>query len=130
MSREMLEAHAYRRPLEALVARHAVAYRVHLTPVLVAKEAETLHLTREIAGLERDRLVDLEPALRRAREELDAVSQKVRRVQVARVREEEQERLAWKAAELERQVAALHASWSWRITAPLRKLFGLLGAGR
>ncbi|MDP9324092.1 MAG: hypothetical protein M3P13_10705, partial [Acidobacteriota bacterium] len=63
------------------------------------------------------------------REELEAVSQKVRRVQAARVREEDQERLVWKAAELERQVAALHASWSWRITAPLRKLFALLGGG-
>lgn len=130
MSREMLEAQAYRRPLEMLVARHAAAYRAHLTTVLVAKEAETLHLTHEIADLERDRLVILEPALRRAREELDAVSQKAERVKTIRVREEEQERLAWKAAELERQVAALHASWSWRITAPLRKLYAFLGAGR
>jgi glycosyltransferase involved in cell wall biosynthesis len=130
MSREMLEAQAYRRPLEMLVARHAPAYRAHLTTVLVAKEAETLHLTHEIADLERDRLAILEPALRRAREELDAVSQKAQRVKTIRVREEEQERLAWKAAELERQVAALHASWSWRITAPLRKLYAFLGAGR
>jgi glycosyltransferase involved in cell wall biosynthesis len=130
MSREMLEVQAYRRPLEMLVARHAPAYRAHLTTVLVAKEAETLHLTHEIADLERDRLVILEPALRRAREELDAVSQKAQRVKTIRVREEEQERLAWKAAELERQVAALHASWSWRITAPLRKLYAFLGAGR
>jgi glycosyltransferase involved in cell wall biosynthesis len=130
MSREMLEAQAYRRPLEMLVARHAPAYRAHLTTVLVAKEAETLHLTHEIADLERDRLAILEPALRRAREELDAVSQKAQRVKTIRVREEEQERLAWKAAELERQVGALHASWSWRITAPLRKLYAFLGAGR
>ena len=130
MSREMLEEQAYRRPLEVLVASHAAAYRAHLTDVLVAKEAETLHLTHEIADLERDRLVVLEPALRRAREELDAVAHKAQRVQTVRVREEEQERLAWKAAELERQVVALHASWSWRITAPLRKLYALLGAGR
>jgi hypothetical protein len=46
------------------------------------------------------------------------------------VREEEQHRLAWKAAELERQLADLHASWSWRITAPLRKLYALVGGGR
>ena len=130
MSRQMLDAQAYRRPLELLVARHAAAYRAHLTAVLVAKEGETLHLTHEIAGLERDRLIDLEPALRRAHEELDAVSQKAQRVQAVRAREEEQERLAWKAAELERQVAALHASWSWRITAPLRRLYALLRAGR
>jgi glycosyltransferase involved in cell wall biosynthesis len=130
MSREMLEEQAYQGPLEVLVSRHVAAYRAHLLTVLVAKEAETLHLTHEIADLERDRLVVLEPALRRAREELDAVSHKAQRVQIVRAREEEQERLAWKAAELERQVAALHASWSWRITSPLRKLYALLGAGR
>jgi glycosyltransferase involved in cell wall biosynthesis len=127
MSRVMLQEQAYRRPLEVLVAKHADAYRGHLAPVLVAKEAEVLHLTREIADLERDRLVTLEPALRRAREELDAISQKVSRVQALRLREEEHERLAWKAAELERQVVDLHGSWSWRITAPLRKLYSLFG---
>lgn len=130
MSRVMLDAQAYRRPLDVLVAKHEASYRAHLPGVLASQEAEVLHLTREIADLERDRLVSLEPALRRAREELDAVSQKAQRVRAVRDREEEQERLAWKAAELERQVAELRASWSWRITAPLRRLYALLGAGR
>jgi hypothetical protein len=123
MSRVMLEKQAYQRPLEVLVAKHADAYRGHLAEVLVAKEAEVLHLNREIADLERDRLVALEPALRRAREELDAISRKVSRVQPLRLRDEEHERLAWKAAELEREVADLHGSWSWRITTPFRKLY-------
>jgi glycosyltransferase involved in cell wall biosynthesis len=130
MSRLMLDEQVYRRPLEVLVAKHAGAYREHLTDVLVAKEAEVLHLTREIAALERDRLVTLEPALRRAREELDAMSQKGNRAQALRLREEEHERVTWKAAELERQVADLHGSWSWRVTAPLRKLYSLLGGRR
>ena len=130
MSRVMLEEQAYRRPLEVLVAKHGDAYREHLATVLVAKEAEVLHLTREIAELERDRLVTLEPALRRAREELEAVSRKVSRVQPLRLREEEHERLAWKAAELARQVADLHGSWSWRMTAPLRKLYSVFRRGR
>ena len=130
MSRRMLDAQAYRRPLEVLVQKHEVSYRAHLPAVLVVKEAEVLHLTREIADLERDRLTTLEPALRRAREELAATREKKTRLQAVRVREEEQERLAWKAAELERQISDLHASWSWRITAPLRKLYALLGGGR
>jgi len=74
--------------------------------------------------------VTLEPALRRAREELDAISRKVSRVQALRLREEEHDRVAWKAAELERRVVDLHGSWSWRVTAPLRKLYSLLGGGR
>jgi glycosyltransferase involved in cell wall biosynthesis len=130
MSRLMLDSRAYRRPLQTLVLKHEASYRAHLPDVLVAKEAEIQHLTQEIADLERDRLVVLEPSLRRAREERDALARKAQRARAVRAREEELERLAWKATELERQVRDLHGSWSWRITAPLRKLYALLGAGR
>jgi GT2 family glycosyltransferase len=130
MSRMMLEEERYQRPLETLIAKHEEAYRRHLAGVIVAKEAETQGLTTEIALLERDRILTLEPALRRAREELNAVAAKVERVRRLRAVEEENERLAWKAAELERQVNDLHASWSWRITAPLRRLYSLARAGR
>jgi hypothetical protein len=123
MSRMMLDEQKYRHPLDVLVRKHAAAYREHLIPVLVAKETEVLHLSREIADLQRDALVDLDPALRRAREELEAISRKAARVRAARAVEEERERLAWKAAELEREVRDLRASWSWRITAPLRKIY-------
>jgi GT2 family glycosyltransferase len=123
MSRVMLDEQQYRRPLEVLVRKHEAAYRDHMIPVLVAKEAETLHISREIADLERNALVELEPALRRAREELDAISRKAERVRATRAVEEERERLASKAGELEREVRSLRASWSWRITAPLRKVY-------
>jgi glycosyltransferase involved in cell wall biosynthesis len=130
MSRLMLDAQAYRRPLEALVRKHEASYREHLTDVLVAQEAEVLHLSHEIADLERDSVATLDASLQRAREELDAIRRKAGRVQAARSLRDEHTQLAWKAAELERRVAELHASWSWRITAPLRKLYALLGAGR
>ena len=130
MSREMLEEARYRRPLEALIGKHEAAYRAHLAEVLVAKESETQGLTREIAAVERDRILSLEPALRRAREELTAISSKAERARAVRGLEEENERLAWKASELERQVADLHASWSWRMTSPLRRLYSLVRGGR
>lgn len=123
MSRLMLDPGAYRAPLEALITRHRAAYRDHLVDVLVAKEAEALHLTREIGDLEADRLTVLEPMLERAGEEHAALSAKAGRAAAARGREEERSHLAWKAAELEREVTELRASWSWRITAPLRGLY-------
>jgi glycosyltransferase involved in cell wall biosynthesis len=123
MSRLMLEEQRYRRPLDVLVRKHETAYGTHLIQVLVTKEADVLHLSREIGDLERNALVNLEPALQRAREELDAISKKAARVQAARTREEDCKRLAWKAAELEREVRDLRSSWSWRITAPFRKVY-------
>ena len=119
----MLEEERYKRPLDLLIGKHEDSYRRHLASVVVAKEAEAQGLTREIALLERDRILSLEPALRRAREELGAVSRKAERVRALRSLEEENERLTWKATELEREVRDLHASWSWRITGPLRRLY-------
>ena len=130
MSRLMLEEEAYRRPLDVLIAKHEAAYRDHLVDVIAAKEEESLHLGREIAELQRDRLVSLQPELREARETLAAVAAKAARVRLERAREEELERLAWKTAELEREVADLRSSWSWRISAPLRRLYEVLGGSR
>jgi len=130
MSRLMLDPEAYRPPLEALVRKHEPAYRAHLAAVLVAQEAEALHLSHEIADLERDSVTTLDAALRRAREELDAIARKASHVQAVQSLRDEHAQLAWKAADLERQVTELHGSWSWRITAPLRRLYALLGGVR
>jgi glycosyltransferase involved in cell wall biosynthesis len=126
MSREMLDQQRYRRPLEMLIAKHEASYRRHLTAILAAKEAEAQHLVREIATVERERVLLLEPARRRAQEELAAVARKAERARVERAREEEHERLTWKAAELEREVVGLRGSWSWRVTAPLRTVYSIL----
>jgi glycosyltransferase involved in cell wall biosynthesis len=137
MSRLMLQEEAYRRPLDALVARHEGPYRNHLVDVIVAKEREALHLDREVSDLERDRLTELEPALRRAREELAAISLKVTRARerVARIQEiatlrAEKTALEHQTASLQADILALRSSWSWWISAPLRAVLGIMRGER
>ena len=130
MSRVMLDPESYRRPLDTLITKHREAYRAHLLDVLIAQEAEVLDLSDEIAELERARLTSLDPSLRRAREEHAALTEKVERVRPRIEQDEQRQRLQWQAAELAREVRELRASLSWRITAPLRKLYSLLGGGR
>jgi hypothetical protein len=123
MSRVMLDEAAYRAPLNALVGKHLAAYRAHIVDVLVAKQVESMHLAGEIEDLARGRLLDLGPSLARAREEAAAIASRVRRAEPVVADRTERARLAWKAAEFEREVADLRASWSWRITAPLRTIW-------
>ena len=126
MSRLMTASPRYEAPLRTRVATPEASYRDHLIDVLVAGAAESLHLQRELSGMERTHATRMEPALRRAREELAALADKVERVRPRQEHADEHERLVWKAAELERDVAALRSSWSWRITAPLRRMFAIV----
>ena len=123
MSRGMLREAAYRKPLQTLVEKHLDSYRLHLVDVLAAKQAESQHLAAEVTELQRGRLLLLDPSLARAREDAAAVASKVERAERVVKERHEREHLAWKAAELEREVADLRASWSWRLTAPLRALW-------
>ena len=123
MSRMMIEAAAYRRPLTTLIDRHAAQYRRHLVDVIAAKTSESLHLQQQILEMERERASVLEPSLRRAREELNASERKVERMRVRQQRDDELTRLRWQAGALQKEVEALRTSWSWRVTTPLRRLY-------
>lgn len=126
MSRVMTADERYERPLTTLVAKHERSYRAHLVDVVLASAAESFHLQQEISEMQRADAVEIEPALRRAGEELEAAARKAERVRFAHERQQEVDRLAWETAELRREVADLRASWSWRLTAPLRRLYELM----
>lgn len=123
MSRVMTEDDRYQRPLRRLVAKHEDAYRAHLIDVLLAGTSESLHLQREMSDMQRDAAIVVGPALRRAREELIATERKVERVRAEHQRKQELERLRLEVSELGKEVRALRASWSWRLTAPLRRVY-------
>jgi glycosyltransferase involved in cell wall biosynthesis len=126
MSRVMTEGDRYERPLRRLVAKHQDAYRDHLIDVLLAGTNESLHLQREMAEMQRDATLVVAPALRRALEELTATERKAERVRAEHERKQELERLRLQASELGKEVRALRASWSWRLTAPLRRVYEAL----
>ena len=129
MSRAMTTGSSYRKPLETLLDKHVQPYRDHLVSVMVSKEAERLVLAAEIAALERDRLIVLGPALERSAEDLRAVRARESRVRAEQLAREERDRLAHQVGELNREVAALRMSWSWRVTGPLRWLYSRLSGG-
>ena len=126
MSRTMIADEAYRQPLRQLVQKHETFYRAHLVDVVAASAAESFHLQQEISEMQRADAVVLGPALQRAHEELAAVQRKVDGARRQQERDDERRRLAFEASELRQQVAALRSSWSWRLTAPLRRIYELL----
>jgi glycosyltransferase involved in cell wall biosynthesis len=130
MSRGMVTAAGYPAPLETLLDKHAPAYRAHLASVIVGREAERISLAQEIRALERDRLMVLDPGLERATEERRALRERESRVRTEQLAREERDRLAQQVQELSREVTALRESWSWKVTGPLRWLYGRLGGSR
>jgi hypothetical protein len=70
--------------------------------------------------------VELAPQLQRACEDLAALERKVERVRPLQEREDERRRLVSEASELHREITALRSSWSWRLTAPLRRIIAAL----
>jgi glycosyltransferase involved in cell wall biosynthesis len=106
--------------LRGLVRRHEGSYRAHLLELMLRRELGIADRLRERFDLARSHARWAEPELARRREEGDRLAAMV----VARRAPEDAP--AAELAELVRQIDEVRRSWSWRITAPLRRGLGLL----
>jgi glycosyltransferase involved in cell wall biosynthesis len=109
--------------------KHRETYRRYLNDMLRQQDAETAELLRANDELERYMTSELEPAIASRRKELETLRARVPKPRTddgpsnadARIRELETA-LCVSAAE----VAALRTSMSWRLTRPLRSVYGWL----
>jgi glycosyltransferase involved in cell wall biosynthesis len=140
MSRAMVAEGAYVSNFRRLVARYEPSYRRHFAELLVRRERRSAELRREIHDLLLERESVLGRELSWARHEIEALRRKGER----RTRPLEPgvlpapapggnagwERLAALAPpeveQLRREIKELRASMSWRVTAPLRAVYGWL----
>jgi GT2 family glycosyltransferase len=116
------------------IAKHHDSYRTHLLDVLLRQDSETAAMLRRNDELERCIATDLEPAVALRREELAALRCRLAQASAAGnrvVANEEPPATAERIRELEAalhatagEVVALRNSASWRITGPLRHLYG------
>jgi glycosyltransferase involved in cell wall biosynthesis len=151
MSRLMTDGDAWFRIFGELIDKHAETYREHLLDLLLRREWTIAGLCRGIDAVQEELPAVLEPAVRMRTRELEQarsrLSQLQTREQLAAARLQLQEveasrRATILAAEhriesLDRELNAaleriddVRRSWSWRITAPLRRIFEWLGGGR
>ena len=106
-----------------LVDKHAASYRAHLLTLLERKDRELAGYLRE--NRERERAIEeqLEPMVASARAELARLHDKLAAREAAGG---ERRALETALAHARHEVAALRASWSWRLSAPARAAWAML----
>ena len=104
------------------IDKHWKTYQAHLTDVLLHQDAGTGALLRRNDELERYIASDLEPWIALRQQELAALQSRLATAapDTAGVRE-----LQRALGDARAEVAALHASKSWRFTGPLRRAYDL-----
>lgn len=100
-----------------LVARHEDSYRAHLLDLLLRREWTIASLCGGIRAVEEEVATLVEPALAERRAEVERGRQRL-----GEIRKVEEAAKSLEAA-LARQDREFRASWSWRLTAPLRWVY-------
>ena len=113
------------------LAKHRDSYQQHLIDVLLHQDADTAVLLRRNDELERHIASDLEPAVTLRREELATLQARLASSAAAGEAETLAALTAKRVADLEislrvasAEALALRTSKSWRITGPLRQVYG------
>jgi glycosyltransferase involved in cell wall biosynthesis len=113
-----------------LVAKHAASYRAHLVDVLLAKDVEISDLLRGNRERERRLETELLPRLAERRRERDLLRGspaswgETSRDAARGDARGETRALRESVAHLRAEVTALRESMSWKVTAPLRRVYG------
>ena len=103
---------------------HQERYREHLLDLLLRREWAIAKLCRGIDDVQEELAVTLEPAVRERQQELQLAGNRLSAVTPQHVA------LQARVEMLEGQIEALHRSWSWRATSPLRRVYEWLGLER
>ncbi|MGH9463600.1 MAG: glycosyltransferase family 2 protein [Vicinamibacteria bacterium] len=111
-----------------LIEKHEASYRAHLLELFQRRELAICDLRRQMLHLDEEYHGWFEPELDRRRREVGELRAKLdggSRTESQQLRLE-LERLAHAHQDARNEVAALHASLSWRVTSPLRWIYGQL----
>ena len=133
MSRAMTGSDTWFRLFGELIDKHSAGYREHLLDLLLRREWTIARLCQGIDAVQEELPTVLEPAVRMRRWELERArarlsqAQALEQLTAARAQLKTLETAA-RALDRERhraveRIEGLQQSWSWRLTAPLRRIY-------